>query len=141
MEPPKSFADWATSVPSQIRSSPLWEYQAYQKSLFLYELVWFDCEVMMKDMRGRAIAEQIIRSSGSISANIEEGYSRGFGRDYARFLSIALGSARETQGWYVRARHLLAPAVLEHRLALLDEIISLLITTIQRQRQIVSKKR
>lgn len=141
MEPPKSFADWVATVPSQIRTSPLWEYQAYQKALFLYELVWFDCEGMMKDMRGRAIAEQIIRSSGSISANIEEGYARGFGRDYARFLSIALGSARETQGWYMRAPYLLAPAVLEHRLALLDEIISLLITTIQRQRQIAHKKR
>jgi four helix bundle protein len=33
----------------------------------------------MKDIRGRAIAEQLIRSVGSICANIEEGYGRGFG--------------------------------------------------------------
>lgn len=101
---------------------------AYPKALFLYDLVWFDCEKIEKDRRGRAIEEQIIRSAGSISANIEEGYGRGLGRDYARFLKFALGSARETQGWYLRARHLFTEEVLDHRLALLDEIIALLVT-------------
>ena len=67
---------------------------------------------------------QIIRSAGSISANIEEGFGRGFGRDYARFLKIAVGSARETQGWYWRGRKLLPPKVCQHRIALLDEIIA-----------------
>jgi len=100
----------------------------------LYELVWFDCEKLGEDKRGRAIVEQIIRSAGSISANIEEGYGRGLGRDYARFLSFALGSARETQGWYLRARQLLDEKVIEHRLALLDEIIALLVTTISQQK-------
>jgi four helix bundle protein len=112
---------------------------AYPKVLFLYELVWFDCEKLEKDRRGRAIEEQIIRSAGSTGANIEEGYGRGLGRDYARFLGYALGSARETQGWYFRARHLLNEKVLEHRLALLDEIIALLVTTIAQQKSKRSK--
>jgi len=89
----------------------------------------------MKDIRGRAIAEQLIRSVGSICANIEEGYGRGFGRDYAHFLGYALGSARETQGWYLRAKHLLPEEVLEHRLALIDEIIALLVAAIGYQRK------
>ncbi len=129
-----SFEAWKESTHERIRNGPLWIYSAYPKALFLYELVWFDCEQLMKDLRGRAIAEQIIRSAGSISANMEEGYGRGLGRDYARFLGFALGSARETQGWYVRASHLLSKEMLDHRLALLDEIISLLVTTITQQK-------
>ncbi len=132
--PPTSYEAWRETVPERIRSGPLWPYAAYPKALFLYELVWCDCDQLMKDLRGRAIAEQIIRSAGSISANIEEGYGRGFGSNYARFLGFALGSARETQGWYLRAKYFLSAEVLVHRLALLDEIISLLVTTIAQQR-------
>jgi four helix bundle protein len=102
--------------------------------------VWFDCEEFKEDKRGQAIEEQIIRSAGSISANIEEGYGRGLGRDYARFLGFALGSARETQGWYHRARYLLDEGVLDHRLALLNEIIALLVTTISQQRKMNKSK-
>ncbi len=136
-----SFEAWRESLPERIRSGPLWVFAAYPKALFLYELVWCDCEPMLKDSRGRAIAEQIIRSAGSIGANMEEGYGRGLGLDYARFLGFALGSARETQGWYLRARHVLSSEALEHRLALLDEIIALLVTTISRQKANRSRPR
>lgn len=136
---PTSFASWQATIPHRIRKGPLWSYVAYPKALFLYDLVWFDCEKLTKDLRGRAVAEQIIRGGGSIGANIEEGYGRGLGRDYARFLGFALGSARETQGWYLRAKHLLTEQVLDHRLALLDEIIALLVTTISQQKTKRSK--
>ena len=132
---PTSFEEWRVDVASKMGSSPLWNSIGYQKALFLYELVWFDCERLMQDLRGKAIAQQLIRSAGSISANMEEGYGRGFGRDYARFLGYALGSARETQGWYFRARHLLSEDIVAHRLALLDEIIALLVTTIKQQKR------
>ncbi len=90
---------------------------------------------MMKDVRGGAIAQQVIRSGGSIGANIEEGFGRGFGAEYGYFLRVALGSARETRGWYYRARRLISPKVLQHRLCLLDEIIAMLIASSQYQRQ------
>jgi four helix bundle protein len=89
----------------------------------------------MQDRRGKAIVDQIIRSAGSISANVEEGYGRGHGKEYAYFLRVAVGSARETKGWYWRSHHLLSPKVIDHRLALLDEIISLLIVEINRQKK------
>ena len=88
---PASFETWQQSIPERIRSSSLWSFGVYPKSSFLYELVWCDCELLMKDSRGRAIVEQVIRSAGSICANIEEGYGRGFGLDYAHFLGYALG--------------------------------------------------
>ncbi len=131
----KTFGAWQENIPERIRVGPMWSFGAYPKASFLYELVWSDCGLLMKDVRGRAIVEQLIRSAGSICANIEEGYGRGFGRDYAHFLGYALGSARETQGWYFRAKYLLAPEVLEHRLALIDEIIALLVSAIGYQRR------
>ena len=82
----------------------------------------------MRDLRGQAVARQLIRSAGSVSANIEEGYGRGFGKDRNYFLRVSTGSARETRGWYYRGRHLLSPSVVEHRLNLVSEIIALLVT-------------
>jgi four helix bundle protein len=127
--------EWITQIPDSIKQDPLWNFQVYPKALLLADLAWEDCGKLMKDVRGRAISEQLIRSSGSISANIEEGYGRGYGKDYARFLRISAGSARETRGWYYRGRQLLSEEVLEHRYKLLDEIIALLVTHIQKQRK------
>ncbi|HZY44651.1 MAG TPA: four helix bundle protein [Anaerolineae bacterium] len=67
----------------------LWQFNLYPKTVFLYDLVWEDCEKLLKDARGRAIAAQIIRSTGSISANIEEGFGRGFGKEFGYFLNVA----------------------------------------------------
>jgi four helix bundle protein len=78
------------------------------------------------------VAKQLIRSAGSISANIEEGYGRGYGKDRLRFLRIALGSARKSKGWYYRAKALLPSEVVTHRLALISEIIALLVTELKR---------
>ena len=139
MEKVASYEAWLQQVTPTITKSPVWKFYGYRKALFLYDLMWADCEHWHKDRRGRAIMEQIVRSAGSISANIEEGLGRGFGRDYARFLKIAVGSARETKGWYWRGRSLLPPDVYLHRTALLDEIIALLVTEIQRQRRYASQ--
>jgi len=98
------YQEWLTAVPENLKRDPLWQFNIYPKTLFLYDLLWDDCAQLMKDVRGRAIAEQVIRSGGSICANIEEGFGRGFGAEFAYFLRVALGSARETRGWYYRLR-------------------------------------
>ncbi|MFO7682291.1 MAG: four helix bundle protein [Chloroflexota bacterium] len=128
-----NYGEWIEKVPQSIKSDPLWEIEVYRKALFLSDLAWRDCDGMLKHDLGRPLAQQLIRSSGSISANMEEGFGRGFGKDYARFLRIALGSARETRGWYYRSRHLLKPGVLEHRLDLPKTIIAGLITMSNQQ--------
>ena len=131
-----NFEEWKDGVPERIKAEPEWRFYAYPKALFLYDLVWEDCGKLVRDLRGKAVAQQIVRSAGSISANIEEGYGRGIGtKAYLYFLRVAIGSARETKGWYFRARHLLSADVLEHRLALLDEIISLLATEMTRHQK------
>jgi len=136
-----TYEEWVAQVPSNITDDPLWRFEVYPKALLLADFAWEDCGKLMQDVRGRSVAEQLIRSAGSVSANIEEGYGRGYGRDYARFLGIALGSARETRGWYYRGRKLLTDKVLDYRYKLLDEIVALLVTHIQKQRNRAKKKK
>jgi len=105
------FEAWKETVHPTLRNDPLWKFQVYPKALFAYDLVWDDCDYLLKDVRGKKIAEQLIRSVGSISANIEEGYGRGFGKDYAYRLRIATGEAREDRGWYWKAQKLLSDII------------------------------
>ncbi len=129
-----NFEEWVAQVPDSIKNDPLWSFDVYRKALLLTDFVWSDCERLFKDVRGRPIADQLLRSVGSIAANIEEGFGRGYGRDYARFLAIALGSARESRGWYYRGRHLIDKKLLDSRYQLLDEIIALLVVHIKKQK-------
>ncbi|MCA9933510.1 MAG: four helix bundle protein [Ardenticatenaceae bacterium] len=129
----RNYEEWLEQVPQNLKSDPLWVFETYRTALFFTDLAWFDCEKLIADSRGKAIANQLIRSAGSISANIEEGYGRGYGKDYARFLRIALGSARESRGWYFRGRHMLEESLLQHRLNLLDEIIKGLVIAAKQQ--------
>ncbi len=131
---PKNFEAWQEMVHPSIRNDPLWDFKVYPKSLFAYDLSWEDCEYLLRDVRGKAVSRQLIRSVGSISANIEEGFGRGFGKDYAFRLRIALGEARESRGWYWKGRKLLPPEVLEHRLNLIQEIVAMLPANIKRQK-------
>jgi four helix bundle protein len=48
------------------------------------------------------VIDQILRSCGSISANISEGFGRKTRADYEHFLIIARGSRTETQNWLVK---------------------------------------
>ncbi len=43
------------------------------------------------------ITDQVLRSSFSIGACIAEGYGKYLGKEYPRFIQMALGSARETE--------------------------------------------
>jgi four helix bundle protein len=127
-----NYDTWEESVTQRIKGDPVWQFLGYRKAMFLYDLTWEDCQTLRSDPCGRAVVDQLIRSAGSICANVEEGTGRGFqGKEYSYFLRLALGSARESKGWYWRARRLLPHAVTEHRLKLLDEIISLLLNQIK----------
>jgi len=134
-QPISNYEEWENAVHSRIRAEAIWSFFGYRKALFLYDLTWQDCERLSKDVRGHAISRQLIRSVGSISANMEEGHGRGFGKERNYFLNVALGSARESKGWFWRSHNLLFSEVLDHRLALLDEIIALLVTELRRHRQ------
>jgi len=122
-------------VPESIKQDPLWDFQVYPKALLLSDLAWDDTDRMMKDPRGRVIARQLVDSVCSICANIEEGHGRGFGKENAYFQQVALGSARESRGWYYRGRRFLTTEVLNHRVQLLNEIIAALVRSSGQQRK------
>ena len=89
-----------------------------------------DVKILGKSSVGRELVKQLARSIDSIAANIEEGFGRGFGKEYPYFLKVARGSARETKGRYKRARHFLSEEIIDLRIKKLDAIISMLTKTI-----------
>jgi four helix bundle protein len=102
----------------------------YQLACQLFDDFWADSEILGKDYRGRELVKQQVRSLDSICANIEEGYGRGFGKEWPQHLKIARGEARESRGRYRRSRHLLPAEVMTKRLATLDQTIGGLTNTI-----------
>lgn len=125
-----TYDEWEAGVPKFFCSDPLWTVAAYRKSLFMTEICWSDVTKLVADRRTISLADQLYRAAGSVGANIAEGYSRGTGKDRARFYEYALGSARETRDWYYKARHVLGDAVMRHRCELPAEISRLLLTMI-----------
>ncbi|TEU14716.1 MAG: four helix bundle protein [Anaerolineales bacterium] len=129
-----TYEEWLAQVPDSLKNDPIWKFEAYPKSLLLYDLAWEDTDKLLKDVRGRKLAGQVIDSAGSVSANIDEGFGRGIeSGEYIQFLRYALGSARETRSWYYKARRLLTAEAVRHRIALCDEIIALLVVTIKQR--------
>lgn len=129
-----NFEEWLEIVPEEIKQDVLWTVKAYRLALFAADLGWQDVTKLMRDKRTMDLSNQLYRSLGSISANVAEGYSRGTGRDRARFYEYALGSARESRGWYYQGREIIGEKVTSHRLNLLTEIIRLLLTMVPQQR-------
>jgi hypothetical protein len=89
------YEDWAETVPEEITGDSLWKMEAYRLALFASDIGWHDVTKLMHDKRTLDLSDQFYRALGSISANLAEGYSRGTGKDRARFYEYALGSARE----------------------------------------------
>jgi four helix bundle protein len=93
-----AFEEWQKTVPDSIKSERFWSLIAYQKALYLYDLLWQDTQIWLRDIRGQILSKQIIGSADSVCSNIEEGYGRGYGRQFIQFYGYSLGSARETKG-------------------------------------------
>jgi len=88
------YSTWEKSVPEAITTDPLWRVEAYRLALFLADLGWYDVTKLMSDRRTLSLADQLYRAVGGIGSQIAEGYSRGTGRDRARFYEYALGSVK-----------------------------------------------
>lgn len=129
-----NFLEWQASVPQEIKGDVVWTVKAYQLALFLAELAWHDATKLLGDKRTLSTSDQLNRAAGAVSADLEEGYSRGTGKDRARFYQYALGSAREARGWNFKGRHVLGQGVAQHRMRLLTEVIKLLLKMVPDQR-------
>jgi four helix bundle protein len=130
-----NYAEWLTTVPSEITNDPIWKLEVYRLALFADDVGWNDVLALSKNNLMWGIADQLHRSLGSISANLTEGYSRSKGLDRARFMEFSLGSARESRDWYYKSRHVLATEVVKHRMGLVTRIVSMLASMIPHQRK------
>jgi hypothetical protein len=52
-----NFVEWQKTVPDTIRSEKFWSLIAYQKALYLYDLLWQDTEIWLKDERGQILSK------------------------------------------------------------------------------------
>lgn len=129
-----NFEAWKEDVPDALRDDSLWNVEVYRLGLFASDVCWHDARTLRDERRTRSLADQLYRSVGSISANVAEGFSRGTGKDRARFYEYALGSARESRDWYYKGRFVLGNDVTSHRLDFMTQIIRLLLLMVPEQR-------
>jgi four helix bundle protein len=78
----------------------------WQKAMDLFEQVVNDVEGFPNKRAARVIEDQVLRSTGSISANIAEGYGRKKGKEFEHYLYISRGSTNETIDWYEKLKRL-----------------------------------
>lgn len=129
------YAEWLGSVPCEVSNDPIWKLEVYRLALFAGDIGWNDVLALSKTKLMYSIADQLHRSLGSISANLTEGYSRSKALDRARYLEIALGSARESRDWYYKSRHILPAEVIQHRLKLITQIVGMIASMLAHQRK------
>jgi four helix bundle protein len=113
-------------------SGNLEQFGAYQKALELFDRVVDDISQFLSDRKLERLVSQQLASADSVCSNIEEGYGRESTVEYRRFLIIARGSLRETQGRYRRLRHWMPLEIVEQRVALAEEVNRILSATIKR---------
>ena len=80
--------------------------KVWQKGIDLFESVVKDVEGFPNTRAARVIEDQVLRSSGSISSNIAEGYGRRKGKEYEYYLYVSRGSTNETIDWYEKVKKL-----------------------------------
>jgi four helix bundle protein len=121
---------------------PLDSFVIYQLACQLFDDFWADSDLLGKDYRGRELVKQQVRSLDSICSNIEEGFGRGFGKEFTQHLKIARGEARESRGRYERCRRLLPIEKITERVSTLNHIIAGLtnaIKTIEKNKTVTKK--
>ena len=82
------------------------------------------------------LVSQIQRAAVSITSNIAEGFGKYRGKEYGRFLQMALGSARETEYWLELLSDIypnLKPDI-DNILLLNEETIKMLVATVRKLR-------
>jgi four helix bundle protein len=113
-------AAWDDRQPRWEKEDPIWTLLAYRLARYALDLTKEDLRQARRiDANTR---DQLLRSVGSIAANLGEGHARSSTRERARFYNYALGSAREACVWYSSISDALPDGVASARLAVLTRI-------------------
>ncbi len=76
----------------------------WQRSHQLFLDIVKDIEKFPPNAISRVIIDQIVRSVGSISSNIAEGFNSMTTRQYLSFLDIARRSTAESENWFYKLK-------------------------------------
>jgi len=78
--------------------------EVWQMSHRLFIEALEDVKKFPNTIGARIVADQLLRSIGSISANIAEGFNSKTTRKYLSYLDISLNSSAEAENWYYKVR-------------------------------------
>ena len=131
---------WARLVPPEITTDTIWRTPAYRLSLFAMACAQLDLPLLVRHRASRPHVDQLLRAVGGISASLDEGYSRSSGRERAHYYEYALGSARESRGWYLKCAAALPADLVRRRIALFSRIVRILTVVVPRERAESSMK-
>ncbi len=126
--------EWEKTRSTALTSDLIWKLDAYRAGLFFRHLSKPDVRELRRLRPGDDLPDQLAESSGSVPANIGEGYSRATRPDRLRFYGYALGSVRECIVWYEDARGDLSEDKIESQQQLLARIRALLLGMISQLR-------
>ena len=133
--PSMDLDEWVEAAPAALRESPLWKVRVYQIGTCIARLAAEDAAALETHPRFADTVSQMVKSAGSISATVAEGYSRQSRRERIKYYEYGLGSAREATTWYSNAGDSLPADVIDHRLTLLARACQLLLKMIQNERK------
>lgn len=77
--------------------------EVWRRSHALFLAMVTDLEQLPRNRTAAALIDQLVRSLGSVGANIAEGFNRSRAK-YLSSLDIALGEANETENWLYKVR-------------------------------------
>jgi four helix bundle protein len=76
----------------------------WQMSHHLFIEALEDIKKIPNTIGTKIVADQLLRSIGSISANIAEGFNSKTTKKYLSYLDISLNSSAEAENWYYKVR-------------------------------------
>ena len=127
--------EWVETAPAALRESPMWKVRVFQIGTCLARVASKGAAALERHPRFANTVAQLVKSAGSVSATVAEGYSRQSRRDRIKYYEYALGSAREATTWYSNAADALPAKRVTERLTLLARACQLLLKMIQNERK------
>ena len=122
-----AFERWCSSRHRDVTEDSAWRLSCYRMALYAFAQARLDAQALWKNAPNGAVSSQLLRSAGSIAANIAEGYSHPAIPDRQRYFVLALGSLRECVTWYEGARGVLPEPTTDERITRLGHVRRMLL--------------
>jgi|SRR6476661_2166086 len=77
--------EWVETAPAALRESPMWKVRVYQIGTWVARLAAQDAASLERHPRFGKTVAQLVKSAGSVSATVAEGYSRQLRRERIKY--------------------------------------------------------